>query len=138
MRCALKTIYLLGIILLCCLALVLAMLHRFQTHTPEIIYIVPKIEHKIGVKRNEKPYAHLKPKPIDHEERFFQTIIDNNIFAPLGWKPKKPTPVYRLIGTHIPVGSKIEAIAILQETTDAAIVRVVSIGTKLGELYTPP
>ena len=32
---------------------------------------------------------------------FYQLIIDNNIFRPLGWKPPKKTPQYTLIGTTI-------------------------------------
>ena len=133
MKRILKRVCIFGTALLCCFALTHATLHRFQKHTPKKVYVAPKIEHKKSVKKNEKLYAHLKPKSVDHEALFFQTIIENNLFAPLGWKPKKPTPIYRLIGTHIPVGKEIEATAILQETTGEATIRIVSIGTKLGE-----
>ncbi len=128
-----KRVCIFGTALLCCLALAHATLRRFQKHTPKKVYVAPKIEHKKSVKKNEKLYAHLKPKPVDHEALFFQTIIENNLFAPLGWKPKKSTPIYRLIGTHIPVGKEIEATAILQETTGGETIRIVSIGTKLGK-----
>ena len=133
MKRILKRVCIFGIVLLCCLAFTHATLHRFQKPIPKKVYIAPKIERKKPAKKNEKLYAHLKPKPIDHEALFFRTIIDNNLFAPLGWKPKKPTPIYRLIGTHISVGRKIEATAILQETSGEATIRIVSIGTKLGE-----
>ena len=133
MKRILKGICIFGIAVLCCLALTHATLHRFQQHTPKTVYLVPKIESKKSVQKNEKLYEHLKPKPVDHEEFFHRTIIENNLFAPLGWKPKKPTPIYRLIGTRIPIGREIEAIAILQETTQNATIRTVSIGTKLGE-----
>ncbi len=46
---------------------------------------------------------------------------------------QKTTPTYRLIGTQIPISKEIEATAILQETTGEATIRIVSIGTKLGE-----
>ena len=133
MKRILKRVCILGIALLCCLALTHATLHRFQKPIPEKVYVVPKIERKKSVKKNKKLYAHLKPKPVDHEELFLRTIIENNLFAPLGYKPKKPTPTYRLIGTKIPIGKEIEATAILQETSQNATIRIVSIGTKLGE-----
>lgn len=133
MKYILKRVCIFGTLLLCCLALTHTTFRRFQTLKPKKVYVTPKIERKKSVKRNEKLYAHLKPKPVDHEELFFQTIIENNLFAPLGWKPKKPTPTYRLICTTIPIGKEIKATAILQETTEAAITRVVSIGTILGD-----
>ncbi len=104
-----------------------------ETDSPKEVDVAPKVERKKVVKRNEKLYAHLKPKPVDQEELFYRTIIENNIFAPLEWKPKKPAPTYRLIGTQIPVGQEIKAIAILQETSGEGNIRIVSIGTKLGE-----
>ena len=133
MKRILKHTCIFGTVLICCFALAHATLIRFQTHTPKKVYVVPKIEHKKSVKRNEKLYAHLKPKLVDQEELFSHTIIENNLFAPLGWKPKEPTPIYRLIGTRIPVGREIEATAILQETAENATIRIVSIGTKLGK-----
>ncbi len=94
MKRILKRICIFGIALLCCLALTHATLHRFQKPIPQKVYVAPKIDCKKSVQRNEKLYAHLKPKPVDHEELFLRTIIENNLFAPLGWKPKKlPLPI---------------------------------------------
>lgn len=133
MKRPLKRVCIVGAALFFCLALTHATLYRFQKRVPKTVYVVPKIEHKKSVKKNEKLYAHLKPKSVDHDELFYRTIIENNIFAPLGWKPKKPTPIYRLIGTRIPIGQEIKATAILQETSGESTMRIVSIGTKLGE-----
>ena len=47
---------------------------------------------------------------------FYKTIIDNNLFRPLGWRPTRPREPYRLIGTIIPTDEKIGAQAILQTT----------------------
>ena len=47
---------------------------------------------------------------------FYRTIIDNNLFRPLGWRPPRPTEPYRLIGTIIRTDEKIGAQAILQTT----------------------
>ncbi len=101
--------------------------------TPEKIYITPKLEPKKYVKKNTKLYEHLLPEPIDHQEVFYNTIIENNIFAPLGYKPPIKTPSYRLIGTQIPNGREIEATAILQETTGQKRVHIANIGTKIDE-----
>ena len=48
------------------------------------------------------------------ESAFYRTIIENNIFRPLGWTPPKPTTVYRLLGTIISIDGT-NGQAILQE-----------------------
>ena len=47
---------------------------------------------------------------------FYRTIIDNNLFRPLGWTPPRPSEPYRLIGTIIPKDGITDAQAILQTT----------------------
>lgn len=47
---------------------------------------------------------------------FYRTIIDNNLFRPLGWRPPRPREPYRLIGTIIPTDGITDARAILQTT----------------------
>lgn len=47
---------------------------------------------------------------------FYRTIIDNNLFRPLGWRPPRPREPYRLIGTIIPTDGITNARAILQTT----------------------
>ncbi|MYB93850.1 hypothetical protein F4167_16925 [Candidatus Poribacteria bacterium] len=132
MKRTLKSIGLLGIALLCCTAIAHIQLRQLQSRPPKKVYIAHDIERKKSVKKNEKLYAHLKPKPVDPQEQFLQTILDNNLFAPLGWQPTEKTPTYRLLGTHVPIVRKIDATAILQETTKTGVIKVVSIGTKLG------
>lgn len=61
-----------------------------------------------------------------------QTILENNLFATLGWKPTETTLTYRLLGTYVPIAQKIDATAVLQNTTKTGAIKVVSIGTKLG------
>ena len=46
---------------------------------------------------------------------FYRTILDNNLFHPLGWKPARPREPYRLLGTLIPCDGKSQAQAILQK-----------------------
>ena len=47
---------------------------------------------------------------------FYRTIIDNNLFRPLGWRPPRTREPYRLIGTLIPTDGITDARAILQTT----------------------
>ena len=48
---------------------------------------------------------------------FYRTIVDNDLFRPLGWSPPRPTETYHLLGTIIPKDGSTEAQAILQSTT---------------------
>ncbi len=47
---------------------------------------------------------------------FYRTIIDNNLFRPLGWTPPRPQEPYRLLGTIIPTNAKSPPKAIIQNT----------------------
>lgn len=47
---------------------------------------------------------------------FYRTIIDNNLFRPLGWKPPRQKEPYRLLGTLIAKDGKSPPQAILQAT----------------------
>ena len=132
MKRTLKSLGLLSIAILCCTAIAHTRLRQLQSRPPKKMYIVHDIEREKFVKKNEKLYAHLKPKPVDTQEQFLQTILESNLFTPLGWKPKEETRTYRLLGTHVPIVRKIDATAILQETTKTGAIKVVSIGTKLG------
>ncbi len=38
---------------------------------------------------------------LETPAEFYQVIIDNNIFRPLGWQPPKEEPEYTLLGTAI-------------------------------------
>ncbi len=64
-----------------------------------------------------------------HETDFYQTIVDNNLFRPLGWTPPRPKEPYRLLGTLIPTDENIPKQAILQRTTRTTY--TVKIGDKL-------
>ena len=61
---------------------------------------------------------------------FYRTIIDNNIFRPLGWSSPRPKETYRLIGTLIPCDGKSKAQAILQKNP-AGKTYTVTIGDQL-------
>ena len=56
------------------------------------------------------------PVVFDAEVSFKRTIIDNNLFRPLGWTPPRPIEPYRLIGTILPRSANTPPKAIIQTT----------------------
>ena len=68
----------------------------------------------------------LPPYPSD----FYRTIIDNNVFRPLGWTPPRPVEPYRLLGTILPRDGHTPPQAILQATAINKT-HIVTIGDKL-------
>ena len=61
------------------------------------------------------------------KSEFYHTIVGNNLFRPLGWRPPRPRESYRLLGTMIPTDEKTGTRAILQ-TTRGNITRTVTVG----------
>ncbi len=59
-------------------------------------------------------------------EAFYQIIIDNNLFRPLGWQPEVPQPKYMLIGTVIAknTAQHTEAFIVERQSRQLHIVRV--------------
>lgn len=65
------------------------------------------------------------------ESAFYRTIVENNIFRPLGWTPPKPIPVYRLLGTVISTdGASLQTI--LQEIASGHLY-FLTVGDKVGD-----
>ena len=67
---------------------------------------------------------------LSHVSDFYRTIIDNNLFRRLGWRPPRPIEPYRLLGTLIPRDEKSKAQAILQKTP-AGRTYIIMIGDQL-------
>ena len=63
-------------------------------------------------------------------DAFYRTIIDNNLFRPLGWRPPRPIEPYRLIGTILPHDKNTPPKAII-ETTAGQKTYIVTIGDKI-------
>ena len=69
--------------------------------------------------------------PSTSHSDFYRTIIDNNLFRPLGWTPPPPIKPYRLLGTiRFPTDVNTLPQAILQ-TTAGNTIRIVALGEKL-------
>lgn len=71
----------------------------------------------------------MKP-PVFDSESYYRTIIENNLFRPLGWTPPRPKEPYRLLGTLLPIDVNIPPKAILQ-TTATNKTHIVTIGELL-------
>lgn len=71
-------------------------------------------------------------EPLAHDPSdYFQIIVDNNIFRPLGWKPPNKEPEYTLLGTFFdPTGDRSEA-SVLEERSNQF--HIVSVGDKIGD-----
>ena len=63
---------------------------------------------------------------------FYRTIVDNNIFRPLGWRPPNKEPEYKFVGTSVDSknGAKLEAYVREQRSNKFYMV---TIGDKVGD-----
>jgi len=75
---------------------------------------------------------HRTPDPLTDFQNtdFYRTIIDNNLFHPLGWQPPRPREPYRLIGTILPRDENTPPRAIFQ-TIAGNKTYIVTIGENL-------
>ncbi|MDE0685260.1 MAG: hypothetical protein OXI63_20220 [Candidatus Poribacteria bacterium] len=71
-----------------------------------------------------------RSKGDEGDDSFYRTIINNNIFRPLGWTPPRPVESYRLIGTILPRDANTPPTAII-ETTAGKTTSIVSVGDAL-------
>ncbi|MDE0466027.1 MAG: hypothetical protein OYL97_03140 [Candidatus Poribacteria bacterium] len=65
-------------------------------------------------------------------EAFYKTIIDNNLFRPLGWTPPNNEPAYSLIGTAVDANGRISQATLLEKRSNRY--HFVRIGSKLGDM----
>ena len=64
----------------------------------------------------EQRRVHRTPPVMEVSDTYYSTIIENNLFRPLGWRPPRPTEPYRLLGTLLPRSANTPPKAILQTT----------------------
>ena len=83
---------------------------KTQTH-PTVSTIPPRSRFQSST----HPIEDVELKHFQNSD-FYRTIIDNNLFRPLGWTPPRPQEPYRLLGTIIPIDSKFSSKAIIQNT----------------------
>lgn len=69
------------------------------------------------------------PGPPD---TFYQIIIDNNLFRPLGWQPETPQPKFMLIGTAIAKNTTQHTKAFIVERQSGQL-HIVQVNDRMGE-----
>ena len=108
-----------------------------QQPVPRELLVPPEdgLENKTGNQTETGISLEWASSPNSEEElpAYFQVIIDNNLFRPLGWTetPERYTD-YRLLGTL--TESEMPARAILQERGSKQT-RVVTLGETIGEFH---
>ncbi len=90
---------------------------------------------KQGVEKYKKRRIVLKSnsniEKNDDNSDFYQVIVDNNLFRPLGWKLPNEEPEYTLIGTAIDaIGTNSEAYVVGRRSNQFY---VVSVGDEIGD-----
>lgn len=111
-----------GVVLLCFILL---------THTQAQNETPPEETVSISPRGFRKPFSAPQETLKDFQTTdFYRTIIDNNLFRPLGWRPPRPREPYRLLGTMIPTDRITGAQAIIQ-TTHRNITRTFTVGDAL-------
>ena len=78
---------------------------------PTVSTISPRARFQSSIHPNED----VELKHFQNSD-FYRTIIDNNLFRPLGWTPPRLQEPYRLLGTIIPTDAKTPPKAIIQNT----------------------
>ncbi len=67
-----------------------------------------------------------------NSDAFYQAIIDNNLFRPLGWQPEAPQPKYMLIGTAIATNTTQHTKAFIVERQSGQL-HIVKVNDRIGE-----
>ena len=65
-------------------------------------------------------------------EAFYKTIVDHNLFRPLGWTPPNNEPSYNLVGTVVDPNGVISQATLLEKRSNRY--HFVTIGTKVGDM----
>ncbi|MYB92990.1 hypothetical protein F4054_23040 [Candidatus Poribacteria bacterium] len=110
---------LVGIHLIMCTLLSGFLLTRTHTPAGETPRENSRPALQIWTTRNWGQSRHTRPQNSltqFQETDFYRTIIENNLFRPLGWTPPRPREPYRLLGTIIPTDAKTPPKAIIQNT----------------------
>ncbi len=111
------------------LGLLLLLILQMQTHTEEDTARHQNVEREVS----ETPEKNREDMALQHFQQrdFYRTIIENNLFRPLGWTPPDPHPTYRLIGTILPTDENTPPQAIIQSTAGNPKTYIVTIGEKI-------
>ena len=112
---------------------------RFLPHTEPQAHPQQKVSTRPNAQQSRTPSrfptvwsSPLPAVPATTPASFYRTIIDNNLFRPLGWTPPRPEEPYRLTGTLIPRDANTAPKAfLLANATNTT--HIVTIGDTLGK-----
>ena len=85
--------------------------------------------------RNNRSWGHQnRGGRVDFGENaaFYKTIVDHNLFRPLGWTPPNNEPSYSLEGTAVDPSGAISQATLLEKRSNRY--HFVTIGTKVGDM----
>ena len=79
-----------------------------------------------------RPQSNYKKTDSGDNSEFYQVIIDNSLFRPLGWKPPNKEPEYTLLGTVIDTLGDHSKAYVLERRSDRF--HTVRIGDSVGDM----
>jgi len=85
---------------------------KHNTKQPSQIQSTPTVP---PVKDTESHHSDVN-LPVFDAKAYYSPIVENNLFRPLGWRPKRPIEQYRILGIIIPTAAGILPKAIIQQT----------------------
>ena len=119
-----------------CLVLLLIAVGPFLYHQhvlqPNSAVATPSLNKSVEVhsaKSNQKKVVRTNNNTPNE---FYQLIVDNNIFRPLGWRPPQKTPQYTLIGTTIASDGRNATAFILERRSNQF--HTVKVGETFGDV----
>ena len=98
---------------------------------------------QVMAKAKEQPEPHRNDRSWGRQNRgervdfgenaaFYKTIVNHNLFRPLGWTPPNNEPSYSLVGTAVDPNGAISQATLLEKRSNRY--HFVTIGTKVGDM----
>lgn len=101
---------------------------------PAKMQAMAKAKEQAAPQRNRTWGRQTRGGGVDFGEHtaFYETIIDNDLFRPLGWTPPNNEPSYSLVGTAVNPNGAISQATLLERRSNRY--HFVTIGTKIGDM----
>ena len=94
-----------------------------------------KAKEQPDLQRNDRSWGRQdRGERVDFGENtaFYKTIVNHNLFRPLGWTPPNNEPSYSLVGTAVEPNGAISQATLLEKRSNRY--HFVTIGTKVGDM----
>ena len=100
----------------------------------EKMQAMAKAKEQAAPQRNRTWGRQTREEGVDFGEHaaFYKTIVDHDLFRPLGWTPPNNEPSYSLVGTAVNPNGAISQATLLERRSNRY--HFVTIGTKLGDM----